>query len=251
MLSTFARSPSLRSQPARQIDQRLALIFGRMFLGVGIEDGALRFALFRQRHDIFRLGSTKQPGDKAVLALIGRRRRAFAAHHAIDGFDGHLARECRRIGLPARNLALARLPRGGGDVQRLLHRLIDRLGRQVEQRADAGRRRGTEMGDMVDLVLVQANALHQIDLDFIGRSQPAHEIRAGRAAMLRHRQQRRNIVAGVRIVGRQERVVEIEFADGDAVRPCGPFRRKARATRQSENRRARRLRMCRGLCPRG
>ena len=173
MLSIFGEIADLRPHPARQIDQRLALIFRRMFLGVGIEDGALGFALFRQRHGVFRLGPAEQPGDETVFALIGRRWRAFAAHHAIDGFDRHLAGKRRRIGLPARNLALARLPRGGGDVKRLLHGLIDRLGRQVEQRADAGGRRGTEMGDMVDLVFVQANALHQIDLDFIGRGQPA------------------------------------------------------------------------------
>ena len=59
------------SQPARQVDQGLALIFGRVFLGVGVENGALGLALLRQRHRVLRGGAAEQPGDKAVLALIG------------------------------------------------------------------------------------------------------------------------------------------------------------------------------------
>ena len=61
----------LRSQPAREVDQGLALIFGRVFLGVGVENGALGLALLRQRHRVLRGGAAEQPGDKAVLALIG------------------------------------------------------------------------------------------------------------------------------------------------------------------------------------
>ena len=193
------------------------------------------------------LRATQQPGDKAVLALVGRRRRAFAAHHAIDGFDGHLAREGRRIGLPARDLALARLPRRRGDVKRLLHRLIDRLGRQSEQRADAGGGGRTEMGDVIDLVLVQANALHEIDLDFVGGGQPANEVRARQSAMLGDREHGGNVVAGMRIVRRQERVVEIELAHGNAIGPGRPFRRNALCPVQPEHRSPRPERMRLGL----
>ena len=107
------------------------------------------------------------------------------------------------------------------------------------------------MGDMVDLVFVQANALHQIDLDFIGRRQPAQQILARGAAMLRHRQHRRDVVAGVRIIRGQKRVVEIEFADRDAVGPCRPFRLITLAARQPEDRRALRLRMRLRLRARG
>src|SRR5579863_6194290 len=45
----------LRSHPAREIDQSLALVFGRMLLGVGIENRPLRLTLLRQRDDVFRL----------------------------------------------------------------------------------------------------------------------------------------------------------------------------------------------------
>ena len=51
----FCRIADLRSHPARQIDQRLALIFGRMLLGVGIENRPLGFAFFRQRDGVVRL----------------------------------------------------------------------------------------------------------------------------------------------------------------------------------------------------
>jgi hypothetical protein len=44
-------------------------------------------------------------------------------------------------------------------VQRLLDRLVDRFRRQFEQRADPGGGGRTEMGDVIDLVLVQADAL--------------------------------------------------------------------------------------------
>ena len=94
------------------------------------------------------------------------------------------------------------------------------------------------MGDVIDLVLVQANALHQIDLDFVGRCEPADEIGARSSAMLRDREQRRNVVAGMRIIRRQKRVVKIQFAHRDAIGPGRPFRRDALRPRQSEHGRA-------------
>ena len=91
-----------------QVNQRLALVFGRMFLGVGIKDGALGFARFRQRHfvidraiDILAVGPPGQhPGNHAVFTFINRRRRAFAPHAAIHGFHRKLAGMGGRIGLP-------------------------------------------------------------------------------------------------------------------------------------------------------
>jgi hypothetical protein len=43
--------------------------------------------------------------------------------------------------------------------------------------------------------------------------------------VLGHGEERRDVVAGVRVLGGQESVVEIEFPDGDAVRPCCPLGR--------------------------
>ena len=71
MLSIFERSPIFGPEPAREVDQGLALIFGRVLLGVGVENGALGFALLRQRHRVFRLRAAEQPGNETVLALIG------------------------------------------------------------------------------------------------------------------------------------------------------------------------------------
>lgn len=109
-------------------------------------------------------------------------------------------------------------------MQCLLYGLIDRLGRQPEQRADSGGGGRAEMGDVIDLVLVQTNALYEIDLNFIGGGQPANQIRAGMSAMLSDRKQRQNIVAWVRIVGSEEGVMEIKFANGNAIGPGRPFR---------------------------
>jgi len=91
------------------------------------------------------------------------------------------------------------------------------------------------MGDVVDLVFVQADALHKIDLNFVSRGQPAHKVRARQPAVLGDSQHRRNVVAGMRIVRGKKRVVEIELADGDAVGPGGPFRRNALRPRQPEH----------------
>ena len=56
--------------------------------------------------------------------------------------------------------------------------------------------------------------------------------------MLRDCEDRRNVVAGMRVVGGQERVVEIQFAHCNAVGPGGPFRRDALVLVQPEHCRA-------------
>ena len=104
-------------------------------------------------------------------------------------------------------------------MQRLLHGLKDRLGRQIERGSDAGCRRRAEMGDVVDLVLVQADALHEIDLDLVSGGKAANQRPAIETAVLRDCQNWRNVVAGMRVVGGQERVVKIELAHGNAVGP--------------------------------
>ena len=68
----------------------------------------------------------------------------------------------------------------------------------------------------------------QVDLDLVAGGEAAHQVAAGRL-MLGDRQDRRDVVAGVGVVGRQERVVEVELADRGAVRPGGPFRGEALA----------------------
>ncbi len=103
------------------------------------------------------------------------------------------------------------------------------------------------MGDVIDLVLVQANAGHEIDLNFVAGGQAAHQRGATQAAMLRHRQDRGNVVAGVRIIGSEICVVKIEFTHRHAIGPGGPLRREAALERQPKHRRARLERMRHGL----
>ena len=54
----------LAAPSAREVDQRLALIFGRMLLGVGIEDGALGLALAGKRH--LRIRPSDPPSSQAM-----------------------------------------------------------------------------------------------------------------------------------------------------------------------------------------
>ncbi len=118
----------------------------------------------------------------------------------------------------------------------LLHRLVDDLLLQAEQRADAGGLAGTEMGDVVDLVLVQRDGADEIDVDFVASGDAADQVAAGLPHGLRHREDRRDVVAGMRIVLRQERVVHVEFAHRGAIRPGRPFGTDALAGRDTEHR---------------
>jgi hypothetical protein len=109
-------------------------------------------------------------------------------------------------------------------VQRLTDSLEDGLDVEAEERADARSRGGAEVGDMVDLVRVQADGAHQVDLDLVTRCYGAHQLCTRAAGVLGHRQDRRNIVAGMRVLGGEEGVVKIELTNRDAVRPRGPLR---------------------------
>jgi hypothetical protein len=206
-----------------EIDQRLTLVFRRMLLGVGVEDRALGVARRGQRHDILRLGAIEHPGDDAVLAFIDRTRRALAAHGAVNSLHGELAGMARGIGLPGADLALAALAGGGRHMQRLLDGLVDDVGRQAQQRADASGGRWPEMRDMVDLVLVQANRLDQIDLDLVADGEAPEQRHAIGAALLGDREDRRDIVARMAVFGGQEGVVVVEFPHRRTVGPDRPF----------------------------
>ena len=214
----------LSAELAGEVDQGLRLVLSRVLLGVGVEDCALRFALAGQRDGVAGFGAGEDPGDEAVLTLVDRVRCTFAAHRTVDGFDGHLAGEGRSVGLPRRDLTLARLTGRGGHVQCLLDGLEGDLGGQVEQCADAGCGRGAEVGDVVDLVLVQAHSLDEVDLDLVAGGDAVDEILAADALVLGDCENGRDVVTGVRVLGGEEGVVEVEFAHGHTVGPSGPFR---------------------------
>jgi hypothetical protein len=88
-------------------------------------------------------------------------------------------------------------------------------------------------------VLVQRDRLHEVDLDLVPGGDAAHDVAAGETAgggeVLGDRDDRRDVVAGVRVLGREERVVEVELAHGHAVRPCGPLGRGAARSIRSED----------------
>ncbi|MCP2280720.1 hypothetical protein APR09_006329 [Nocardia amikacinitolerans] len=53
------------------------------------------------------------------------------------------------------------------------------------------------MGDVVDLVLVQADSAHQVDLDLVAGGQAADQLGSGAAGVLGDGEDRRDVVAGV------------------------------------------------------
>ena len=219
-----------------EVDDRLALILGRMLLGVGFEDRALGLPGGRKRHGIFGVGSVEHTGDHAVLALVDRRRRALAPHGPVDGLDGELSGMRGRERLPARNLALARLPGAHRGVQRLLNRLVDRLGGKPEQRPQPRRGGRAEMRDVVDLVSVKTDALHEVDLDLVGGGDAAHQVFSTAPSLLRDGENRGNVVARMGVVGGEEGIVEVELPDRRPVRPGSPFGGEAAPRRDAEHR---------------
>jgi hypothetical protein len=112
-------------------------------------------------------------------------------------------------------------------VQRLTDRGINRLYVEPEHRADAGGHRGAEMGDMVDLVLVQTDPTDEVDLDFVGGGDTTDQVRTVDTELLGDRDQGGNVVAGMGVLGGQEGVVEVEFTHSHPVGPGRPLRRVA------------------------
>jgi hypothetical protein len=82
-------------------------------------------------------------------------------------------------------------------VQRLADRLEDDFGRQAEQRSDSRGRTRTEVGDVVDLVGVKADRLDEVDLDLVAGHDALHQLRARPVQVLRHGEDRRDVVAGM------------------------------------------------------
>ena len=216
------------------------------------ESRIARFASPRlgKRHVVRGVRPVEQPGDHAVLALVDRGGARLAAQRAVDRLDRHLAGEGGGVRLPAGDLALAGLPGGGRGVQRLADRLEDRLGREAQQRADAGGGRRAEVCDVVDLVAVQADRPREVDLDLVAGRDTSDQILTGQPVgarrVLGDGRDRRDVVAGMRVLGRQKRVVVVELADGDPVGPRRPLRRHAGRRPLAEDGRAV-LRMLRRL----
>ena len=136
-------------------------------------------------------------------------------------------------------------------MDRLLHRLIDHFGRETQQGADAGGGGGREMGDMIDLVFVKADRADQVDMDLIGGENAGEKIAAAAPHLLSDRDQGRDVVAGMGVIGGEVGVVEIQFAHRGSVGPGRPFGLEPLIPAEPEHRPAARARMGQGLRPCG
>src|SRR5690606_12741817 len=138
--------------------------------------------------------------------------------------NGHLASECRGVSLPSGDLTLARLAGGGGGVQSLANGLEDGFDIQAQQGADAGGSRWAQVRYVVDLVLVQADGLDQVHLDFVAGGDAADQVLARSTGVLCNSQDWWDVIAWVGVLGGQEGVVVVQLAHGYAVGPSRPFR---------------------------
>src|SRR5699024_8979824 len=89
--------------------------------------------------------------------------------------------------------------------------------------SQAGSSRWTQVGDVVNLMLVQTDRFDEVDLNFITGGDTTDQLMTGFLDVLGCGQDGGNVVAGVRVVGGQERVVVVEFTNGHSIGPCCPF----------------------------
>ena len=87
------------------------------------------------------------------------------------------------------------------------------------------------------LCLCRRDGADEVDVDLVAGGDAADQVATRPPHRLRHREDRRDVVAGMRVVGGEERVVHVEFAHRGAVRPRGPFGTDALAGCHAEHRR--------------
>ena len=107
----------------------------------------------------------------------------------------------------------------------LLNRLVNNIGVQFEQSTETGGNGRAEMSDMIFFVLVEANTPHESNLNLVSHGNRMKQPLAGQTALLRDRQQRRDVITRMRIIRSEKSVVHVQFAHGDTVGPGRPFRR--------------------------
>ena len=78
---------------------------------------------------------------------------------------------------------------------------------------------------MVNLVLVQADSLNEVDLDFIAGSDAPDKVSAAQPLVLGGSKQRWDIIPGVRVFGGEEGIVIVQLTNRCAVGKRSPFGR--------------------------
>ena len=125
-------------QLAREVNQGLGLIFGRVLLGIGVENGTLCLAALGERNLVGGFGAVQHPGNDAIFALVNGGGTGLAAHGTVNGFNRHFASKSGGVRLPAGDLALAGLAGRRRGVQCLADGLKNNLGAQPEHRSYTG-----------------------------------------------------------------------------------------------------------------
>src|SRR3546814_7286116 len=128
--------------------------------------------------------------------------------------DLHMARRIRLVG---GDRALADLPGGDREMRREIDRLVERCRIEAQHGADARRHGRPEVRHMVDAVVVERDALYQVDLDLVGGDDAAQQVGPGKVLLLGDGDQRADGVARMARVLGEEAVVEVQLADRGGV----------------------------------
>src|SRR5699024_11528253 len=74
-----------------------SLVFRRVLLGIGLQDGALFLPCLRQRHGVGALWRMQHPSNEAIFTFPNRSWCTFPTHGTVNGFDRHLDRKSTRL----------------------------------------------------------------------------------------------------------------------------------------------------------
>ena len=105
----------------------------------------------------------------------------------------------------------------------MLDGLVCRLRRKIQNRSHAGGHGRAEVRNVVNLEAAERYASREVDLDFIARHNAANEIQPRPAALLCHRENRRDVIARMTSVEIEEVVVVIQLPDSGTIGPGCPF----------------------------
>src|SRR3546814_13982283 len=100
------------------------------------------------------------------------------------------------------------LPGGNREVRREIDRLVERCRIEAQHGADARRHGRPEVRHMVDAVVVERDALYQVDLDLVGGDDAAQQVGPGKVLLLGAGDQRADWVARLARVLGDEAVVD-------------------------------------------
>ena len=88
---------------------------------------------------------------------------------------------------------------------------------------------------MVDLMFMERDTFHEINLNLVSGGDAAQQIVTGTIRRLSNGDNRRDVIAGMGEIRSEESIVHVELANSGSIRPGRPFRTNAMIGRYPEH----------------